>query len=368
MSIMPKKLPPYVYREKTRHKRWNLYFRRGKGHRTRLPDDPDSKEFRRAYENALLGNRVEPSRITNVRSLRWLVDRYKESAAWRQLSDATRYQRDRIFAQAVDNAKNADFADIDRRTIERAMDKRSDTPAQANSFLKAVRGLFDWAVRNEHVAINPCHGVERLKDRTDGFPAWTVDDVVRFREKHAVGTRARLAMEFMLMTGIRRGDMASVGRQHIRDGVFTLRTGKTGAVITIRLPDYLMKIIAATPAKGMHLIAQDSGKSYTVESFGNYFRDWCDDAGVKKSAHGLRKLSATLAAEGGAAAHELMAQYGWTKLSMAEIYTKGADRVRLGLKNSVIVAEQIGNITPLTSQSRLGEMADQPIENKHQSK
>lgn len=37
------------------------------------------------------------------------------------------------------------------------------------------------------------------------------------------------------------------------------------------------------------------------------------------------KLSATLTANAGAAAHELMAQYGWTNLKQAQTYTKNAD-------------------------------------------
>ena len=52
----------------------------------------------------------------------------------------------------------------------------------------------------------------------------------------------------------------------------------------------------------------------------------------------------TLAAEGGAGSHQLLAQYGWTKLSTAEIYTKGVHRKRLGIEGSRIVADQIGNI------------------------
>lgn len=309
-----------------------------------MPADPNSDEFKAKYKELQSAEHPTSPSAPQAKSLRWLIERYKESAAWRQLSDATRYQRDKIFIKTIETSKNADYRDIDRKTMERAMDRRAATPAQANSFLKAMRGLFEWALKNDHVEINPCIGVDRLKDQTDGFPAWTTDDVIAFRVKHAVGTKPRLAMEFMLLTGLRRGDMATVGRQHIKDGVLTLKTGKTGAVVTIDLPQYLLDIIGATPIKGMHLISQDNGSPYTVESFGNYFREWCDQAGIDKSAHGLRKLSATLAADGGAAAHELMAQYGWTKISQAEIYTKGADRVRLGKKNSAIVAGQIGNI------------------------
>lgn len=343
---MPRKLPPFVQRERSRHGRVKFFFRKGKGARIRLPNDLASDDFAAAYAKALSGTIEAPKKeqIPDPKSFRWLVDRYRESAVWKGLSEATRYQRDHIFARTIDTAGSSDYREIDRKAIQRALDKRAGTPAQANSFLKAMRGLFEWAVKNDHITVNPCIGVDRLKNKTDGFPVWTTDDVIAFRNKHEIGSKARLAMEFMLLTGIRRGDMATVGRQHIKDSVLTLRTSKTGAVVTIRLPSYLLEIIEATPAASLHLIAQDNGQPYTVESFGNNFRDWCDAAGVKKSAHGLRKLSATMAAEGGAAAHELMAQYGWTKIAQAEIYTKGADRVRLGMKSSGIVAEQIGNI------------------------
>jgi hypothetical protein len=46
-------------------------------------------------------------------------------------------------------------------------------------------------------------------------------------------------------------------------------------------------------------------------------------------AHGLRKAGATIAADEGATAHELMAMFGWSRLSMAEIYTKEADKKKL---------------------------------------
>ena len=357
---MPRKLPPFVQKDRSRHGTLRFYFRRGKGPRIRLPD-LGSAEFDAAYASALKGEQAPVlSKRVDPKSVRWLVDRYRESSAWRGLSDATHYQRDNLFAQMIDGAGNADFRDIDRKTIRRVIEKRAETPAQANSLLKALRGLFEWAMKNEHVAVNPCIGVDRIKFKSDGFPPWTADDVVSFRTTHAIGSRARLAMEFMLLTGIRRADMAGVGRQHIKGGVLTLRTSKTGAVVTIALPKYLTEIIDATPATGLHLISQDSGKPYTVESFGNNFRDWCDEACVTKSAHGLRKLSATLAAEGGAAAHELMAQYGWTKIAQAEIYTKGADRVRLGMKASAIVAGQIGNIATPSPISGCGAESEKP--------
>ena len=45
IDLMPRKLPLYVVREKSRHDRTMFFFRRGKGKRTRLPDNYPSPEF-----------------------------------------------------------------------------------------------------------------------------------------------------------------------------------------------------------------------------------------------------------------------------------------------------------------------------------
>ena len=141
---MRNRLPPYVYRERTRHGRWVFYFRRGKGRRRRLPDDPTSPEFEAAYRATLNGNALPTAseQGPSPRSLRWLVDRYRESAAWRQLASATRRQRERIFLSAIDRSSNPPFAAITQADIQRAVDTRADTPAQANHFLKTMGGCL----------------------------------------------------------------------------------------------------------------------------------------------------------------------------------------------------------------------------------
>jgi len=67
----------------------------------------------------------------------------------------------------------------------------------------------------------------------------------------------------------------------------------------------------------------------TKESFGNAFSDACRKAGVNKSAHGLRKIGATRAANNGATVAQLNAIFGWTGSKMASLYTQNADRRRL---------------------------------------
>lgn len=58
----------------------------------------------------------------------------------------------------------------------------------------------------------------------------------------------------------------------------------------------------------MHLIVGKSGKPLTKESFSNLFKAACKKAGIpNKSAHGLRKIGATRAAESGATVAQLEA-------------------------------------------------------------
>jgi hypothetical protein len=47
-------------------------------------------------------------------------------------------------------------------------------------------------------------------------------------------------------------------------------------------------------------------------SFGNLFRDACRSAGVPGSAHGVRKIAATKAANHGATVAQIEAIFGWT--------------------------------------------------------
>jgi len=91
----------------------------------------------------------------------------------------------------------------------------------------------------------------------------------------------------------------------------------------------LQKIIDASPCGDMTYLVNDLGRPFTDAGFGNWFRDRCVEAGVPGRAHGLRKAGATIAANNGATAHQLMAIFGWDTLKMAEQYTRAADQQRL---------------------------------------
>ena len=329
---MPKRMP-YLQKETTRHGKTVWYFRVQDGPRTRIPGEYGSDEFMAAYRAAFAGEKPADKNNDDRRSLKWLLERYRESSAYRSLSPATRKQRDNIFSHVLDKSGSAPYRAITRAHIVDGRERRAKTPSQSRNFLDAMRGLFRWALEAQLVDEDPTLGVKNPKrPKTGGFEAWNDDDVVRYYAKWQTGTKERVWIDVLLYTGLRRGDAVLLGRQHLKDGIATLRTGKTGTEVVIPILEPLRRTLEAGPTGDMHFVVGDSGKPLTKESFGNMFRAACNEAGVKKSAHGIRKIAATRAADAGATVAELEAMFGWSGGGMASLYTKTADRRRLALR------------------------------------
>jgi integrase len=335
MQAMPRKLPPFVYRERTRHGRAVYYFRKGKGARTRLPD-LGAPDFNAAYMDALKGE-TRPREAERGGTLAWLVARYKQSAHYASLKGSTRKRRDAIMQAIVRSAGDDPYRAISRKHIVAGIDRRS--PSSGIQFLIAMQQLFKWAVSVELIERNPAEGVSRPRFHSDGHHVWTVGEVEQFRARWQLGTRERLAMDLLLFTGLRRSDIFRLGRQHVTGEVLAIRTEKTGKAVHVPIWPELRASIDATPTGDLAFLTTSAGKPFTsANSFGIWFGEACKAAGVPGRAHGLRKAGATIAADNGASAHELMAMFGWSRLSMAETYTKGANEKRLASSASERIA------------------------------
>lgn len=327
---MPRPRPPNLHLERTRHGAIAWYFRRGKGKRIRIRGAYGSPEFLDSYEAARAATAPHRAPMEAAGSLAWLIARYYDSGKWARLSPASKRQRENIFKNAAKTEGEYPFAKITKTAITSALDRRRATPFAALDFLKAMRGLFRWAAESGFIKTDPTSGVRWQVPRTEGFHTWTEEEIARFEDYWVVGTRERLALTILLYTGLRRGDAAVLGRQHMRDGVITFRTAKTGAQITIPVLPELATIIAATKTGDLAFIATAHGMPMSKEGFGNWFKSTCKAAGVPGSAHGLRKAGATRAANNGATEAQLRSIFGWGERSREPAnYTRNADRVRI---------------------------------------
>ena len=200
------------------------------------------------YRAALDGTPIRRTKQAAVGTLQWLWERYRETTVWTALSRATRRQRENIMRHVLLQSGHEQAAAIKRQHVVAGRDRRARTPAQARNFLDAVRGLFRWALDAGHVKSDPTSGVKNPpRPKTAGSPVWTEDDVDQYERRWPIGTKERVWLAVLLYTGLRRGDAVRLGRQHIRHGVATLRTEKTGVTVTIPILPVLDEVLKAGP-------------------------------------------------------------------------------------------------------------------------
>ena len=340
MDAMPRPRPPFLSRELSRHGRAVWYVRRS-GKRIRIRAEYGTPEFTAEYQMALAAHPPATEVRTTAGTLAWLIECFRGTAAWRARSKSTRAKWDGLYRQAIEAAGNAPLSAITPKAIRVGLERRAHTPGQARHFLNVMRALFRWAIKVQLVKIDPTAGIEAPARRRDaGIRPWTEGDVAAYENRWPIGTRQRVWVDVLLYTGLRRGDAVRLGRQHVRDGVATIKTEKTGTIVTIPILPVLAETLAAGPCGDLSFIAGSRGQPMAKTSFSNEFAIACRAAGVPGSAHGVRKIAATRAANAGATVAELEAIFGWSGGKMASHYTRAADRQRLAKRAMHKLVEQ----------------------------
>jgi integrase len=343
----------YLVEDRDRHGNKRIYFKRKGFAKVRLRGEVGSDEFMAAYAEALNGARAaaaprlgENARTAPRGSLRALTAAYVAAPEFTSLAPATRAKR-RAWLEALCARPNrrtglplglGPVSAIAERHVFAWRDEKAETPEEATFIVKTLRGFFKWAHARRLVAHNPAKDVPYLRQPTDGFHSWTIEEVEQFEARHPVGTKARLAFALLLYTGQRRSDVVLFGLQHMRNGWlhFTQVKGRRTKPVTLSIPILppLQAIIDATPrpagATSMTFLLTDYGRAFTAAGFGNKMRQWCDEAGLPHcSSHGLRKAFGARAAEEDLTARQIMAILGHSTLEEAERYTRAASQKKL---------------------------------------
>jgi integrase len=231
---------------------------------------------------------------------------------------------------------------LEREHVQHIVNEKNGTPFGQRNFLNTLRAMFMWAVEEGRVPSDPTLGVTRQKIKSAGYPTWSEEHIEQYQRKHPVGTMPRLAIELILATAARRGDAVRLGPHHVQDGIITFeqhkKKGDEEALVIIPLhPAFCAALTAMPSSKVVHLtqattfLTTTFGLPFkTAASFGNWFRDRCDEAGLPKgiSAHGLRKATARRLADLGCTVHQIAAITGHATLAEVQRYTKAADRKR----------------------------------------
>jgi integrase len=333
----------FVNEFRDRHGKIRRYFRRPDCRAIPLSGLPGSAEFMAEYQAALNGALKTQKKAGQARvvpgTVHALVSSYLDyspasTSPFKTLAAETQRTRRNIlenFREAHGDKRiyrtesNGDRTMLlTRAHVQRIVNEKNSTPFGQRNFLNTLRALFKWAVAEERVPEDPSLGVTRQRVSTTGYHTWSESDIERYKRKHGLGTMARLAIELLLATAARRGDVVRLGPQHVESGTITFeqhkKDGDEESLVIVPLhPDFLAALAAMPPSNVVRLtpattfLTTSIGQPFkTAASFGNWFRDRCDEAGLPKgfSAHGLRKATARRLADLGCTAHQIAAVTG----------------------------------------------------------
>lgn len=326
---MKRRYPKYCRSFFDRGGHTRYYFNRH-GKNIPLPGLPWSPTFMAAYENALndMGPLVTAQRKPG--SLHAATLAYLASDGFANgIAKSTTNTRRRILTKFAKEHGDKPVALMHGQALQNIIAKM--TPANQRGFKKAMRGFIDYCLRHNLMKVDPLLSLKLGKMKyTGGFHTWTEDEITRYETRHPRGTKARLAFELLLQTGTARCDMVQMGRQHVKAGKLSMRRQKTRVQFDIPLLPSLITELELHPKDQLTFITTEYGKPFTAAGFGNWFRNRCDEVGLRRcAAHGLRKASAVRHALNGASAFELMAWHGWKTIEEAQRYVEEANRIIL---------------------------------------
>jgi len=346
--------PKYTHGFIDRHGKPRFYLRRPGHKKVPLPGLPWSEPFMRAYQAALdadWGKREIGAKRTVAGTVSAALVAYYQSRTFTDLAKLTQQNRRAILERFRAEHGHRPMP-IPADVMQHIIDKK--TPAAQRNFKNAMLGFLKYCRSHGMITNDPLANIEMAKiKKSNGHHTWAVDEVEQYRQRHAPGTKARLALELMLQTGHARADVVRMGRQHVRNGTLSMRRQKTGVQFDIPLLPELLAEIALHPTTELTYLLTARGKPFTAASFGMWFRQRCNEAGLKHcTAHGLRKAAAVHHALNGATAAELMAWFGWKTIGEAQRYVEEADRIKLARNAGARLISRTGTGQPVTPVSQ----------------
>jgi integrase len=326
--------PKYCHWKQDRHGGPGYWYYERPGYPlTRLPGLPWSPEFMGAYEAASKAPAVINESSTVQGTLNALIVSYYGSSTWRALKPSTQTTYRNILERMRAEHGDKRVAMLQRKHLRAIVESKSETPAAANRWLSLIVILIDHALDLEWPGLenNVARSVKSISYRKKGFHTWSDTEVEQFRAYWELGSRERLALELLLGTAQRSGDVRVMRPRQIAGDTVSVVQEKTGAPVVIPLLPALKDAMAATALTGAETILVTSGgKSFTEKYLYNWFKQACIDAGLSHCCpHGLRKTAARRLAEAGCSTHQIRAITGHATLKEVERYTKAADQKRL---------------------------------------
>lgn len=272
--------------------------------------------------------RALPKRVPSTGSISKLIDTYKESGEFLQLSEG--YQADKTYYLDLIDARHGPLP-VGMMEREHALAARNEfkhTPGKANCLVKHYRTLINWGkdYKEFRIAngINPFDGIKNLKiGELDPWP-----DELFERAIEDADPMMRLAYFLFLYTGQRISDVVKMRRNVVKDDKIRVRQQKTKKWLWVPLHFKLREELLRAPKDSLFLICNRERQQFTEDAVrsrhitimknlmqhadaeGEMVTLYAEETGARYKVHGLRKNAVIALLQAGSSVHETAAVTG----------------------------------------------------------
>lgn len=263
----------------------------------RINVDPDKK---RAFAAEFFRLNRTRENAPGAGQLVELIRKYQASPLYTSLRPSTI----KSYSAAID-AIEAEFFDMSleavtetgaRRMFVEWRDGFSDKPRAADNLITVLARIFAFGMDREMITRHPLEKVGKLSDGTRRDEIWTDAQIEAFH-KHA-HPKLRLAMELARWTGQRQGDLLRLTWNAYDGTHISLRQGKTGRFVRIKVYSELKTLLDSTKRQAVTILTttRKDPTPWTGDGFRASWAAACEKAEVEGvTFHDLRGTFVTLA-------------------------------------------------------------------------
>jgi integrase len=205
-------------------------------------------------------------------------------------------------------------------------------PGKCQIAIKTLNNLMRFAIDNGELESNPVYRVTIPKERH--IDRWEKKQIEKFISN--TPEHLSFAMLMAYYTGQRVSDLVRMAWQDYDGDTIKVSQRKTGKELLIPVHPRLKaaldarRIVAENCGTYRHYILWNhEGNPYSTGALSIAFSRHARNLGIKRAFHGIRKSTASMLAESGCSAKEIMSLTGHSSLREVEKYIEQADQVRM---------------------------------------
>jgi integrase len=336
---VPKTELPYTYVVKGKY--WR--FRRG-GLNCPLPGQPGDAAFHAAYAEKM-GSFEKAKKPTDRNSYKWLSQRYRQSAEFRALADATQLDYSKTLDLLEEELGESPYRYITRAMVKAVRDDYADHPRKAHKIKQMVSALYGWADQEQLVPekFNPAAGLKKLKTKggEQEIVVWSDHEIALFLQH--VEPRMKTPVILALYTGQRLSDVVAMTWTLYQGDMIRVRQSKTRAMLDIPCHSLLRAHLDSIKPKGRKIVPlpgkdficiREGAEAWSANNFGSAMsRAVRATPGMphNRSMHGLRYAAGSTMEEAGCTVAEIESILGHQTFKMALKYASQRLRAKAAL-------------------------------------